>query len=290
MTLIMKATEFADQSAAFKKRFADVEELYAAGWWLQRKYDGCFGMAVLRADGDSRMLSRTGEDYSASCGHILAALDRAAFMEDPTWTELVVLGEVWHLAWDFPKISGSMRRRAPAPELVFVAHDLLPIQLETPHPYRDRWNTLRGMLAYSTDKQLMLAHTQRAGVHSVKQYAQDLKAAGGYDGAVLKDPDAGYTIGNVRLGQIIKVKPTQSLDLMIAATETAPGKKTGRAVHSFAVEYRDQRTWVGSGVPHDYVPQIGQIVEVEFMGLTPDGLLREPRFKGVRFDKTQPDA
>jgi DNA ligase-1 len=290
MILIMKATEFADQSAAFKKRFADVEELYAAGWWLQPKYDGCFGMAVLRADGDSRMLSRTGEDYSASCGHILAALDRAAFQIDSTWTELVVLGEVWHPEWEFPKISGSMRRRAPAPELVFVAHDLLPIHMNTPASYKDRWNTLRTMLTSAPLKPLMLAHNVRTLGVSAVRYANDLKAQGGYDGAVLKDPDAGYSIGNVRLGQIVKVKPTQSLDLKITGTQIEAGKKTGRDVYTFSVEYRGVHTWVGSGVPHDYIPAIDQIVEVEFMGFTPDGLLREPRFKGVRFDKTQPDA
>lgn len=29
---------------------------------------------------------------------------------------------------------------------------------------------------------------------------------------------------------------------------------------------------------------------VESLGLTADGKLREPRFKGVRFDKHEPDA
>jgi DNA ligase-1 len=136
----------------------------------------------------------------------------------------------------------------------------------------------------------MLAHNVRTLGVSAVRYANDLKAKGGYDGAVLKDPDAGYSIGNVRLGQIVKVKPTQSLDLAVTAWAKDKGEKTGRDVYTLYVQYKGKTTGVGSGVPHDYVPAVGHIVEVEFMGFTPDGLLREPRFKGVRFDKTQPDA
>jgi ATP-dependent DNA ligase len=52
------------------------------------------------------------------------------------------------------------------------------------------------------------------------------------------------------------------------------------------------RSWVGSGVPHNIdVSELapGAIVEVEAMGLTPDGKLREPRFKGIRYDKAGAD-
>lgn len=292
MTLIMKATEFADQSAAFKKRYANVQALYNAGWWVQPKYDGCFGMAVLQADGDSRMLSRTGEDYSASCGHILEELDRAAFAaHGSNWDSFVVLGEVWHTEWEFPRISGSMRRRAACPELLFMVHDLLPHTLTTPISYSDRLDQLATLLdAPVRLRSVRGVPSQVNDNHDVQAWAVSLKQRGGFDGAVLKDPGAGYKIGNVRNGEIVKVKPTQSLDLMVTAVQSEPGEKTGRDVYSFAVEYRDERTWVGSGVPHDYVPKIGDIVEVEFMGFTPGGLLREPRFKGVRFDKTQQDT
>ena len=56
-------------------------------------------------------------------------------------------------------------------------------------------------------------------------------------------------------------------------------------------DFRGKRLGVGSGVPHkqEDVPPVGSIVEVVAMDYSSDGLLREPRFKGVRFDKTQPD-
>ena len=35
---------------------------------------------------------------------------------------------------------------------------------------------------------------------------------------------------------------------------------------------------------------LGKIVEIEAMDYSSDGLLREPRLKGVRLDKLEPDA
>lgn len=289
MTLIMKATEFDAQSAGFKKRYKDVQDLADRGWLVQPKYDGCFGMAVLQEDlADCRMLSRTGEDYSASCGHILATLHgligRAAGD--------VVLGEVWHKTWEFPKISGSMRRRAACPELVFMVHDLLPLTLETDLPYSMRLEQLRMLVPNFATAGSSVALVGSLPRTNVQNIAIQLKERGGYDGAILKDPIAPYKIGNVRNGEIVKVKPTMSLDLRCVGAAVEAGEKTGRPVLRIVVKHGEHMTWVGSGVTHDLKPEdvIQKIIEIEFMGYTPDGLLREPRFKGIRFDKTQPDA
>jgi DNA ligase-1 len=96
----------------------------------------------------------------------------------------------------------------------------------------------------------------------------------------------------VKNGEIIKVKPTLSLDLRVLQVHVAEGIKTGRPVHTIDVWYNGVRTRVGSGIPHSFndVPQAGQIVEIECMGLTLTGALREPRFKGIRLDKEQPDV
>ena len=69
-----------------------------------------------------------------------------------------------------------------------------------------------------------------------------------------------------------------------------PGEKTGRLVAVLVVSYRGIRCKVGSGVPHDLTGiNIGSIVEVEALGVTEKGLLREPRFQGMRTDKPKPD-
>ena len=61
--------------------------------------------------------------------------------------------------------------------------------------------------------------------------------------------------------------------------------------------YRGVQTDVGTGFTdreREEIAAAGQapcgIAEVEFMELTADGKLREPRFKGWRYDKEQPDT
>ena len=73
------------------------------------------------------------------------------------------------------------------------------------------------------------------------------------------------------------------------------GTHAGRA-GGIVVEYRGVQTQVGTGfsdAERETIASQGtrnQIAEVEFMELTADGKLREPRFKGWRYDKEQPDT
>lgn len=291
---ILKAVEFDKLSSATKKRYGSVKGLRDAGWWLQRKYDGCFGMAVISATGQHRMLSRAGEDYTKSCQHILDELAACANEQSGGWDTFVVLGEVWNAGMLFKDISGRFRQqREVARELHFACNDLLPEELETTSPYAERFADLENLLAFRpVPGQLFPVDTDRTSTVDPEEVARRLVALGGYDGAILRDPAAPYTIGLAKLGEIVKVKPTLSLDLRcIELTETV-GERTGRAVYTIAVEYRGVRTAVGSGMPHKFeqLPKLGQIVEIEAMGLTADGKLREPRFKGIRFDKEEPDA
>lgn len=291
---ILKAVEFDKLASAVKKKYGSVQGLRDAGWWLQRKYDGCFGMAVISGKGHHRMLSRTGEDYSVSCRHILEQLAETAGNQSYGWDDFVVLGEVWHPDLGFHTISGRFRQqREVAAELQFACNDMLPPDLSSEHPYEERFDMLEDLLAFCTIPGALFAvDTDRHVCGDPVQVARQLVALGGYDGAILRDPEAGYSIGLAKAGQIVKVKPNISLDLRVVGLTEAVGERTGRAVYTITVEYRGVWTEVGSGMPHVLPPELvcGAIVEVEAMGLTEDGKLREPRFKGVRFDKEEPDA
>lgn len=293
-TLIMRAVEFDKLPAKFKKQYANVQALVDAGWWVQPKYDGCFGMAVIRANGKHAMLSREGNDYTPSCAHILEELYEAACVSYETpWNDFIVLGEVWLPNTPFPAISGMFRRRA-ASALQFVVHDCVSVHLDTTETYAERLAGLRALVAPSAyEKNVWVAATYQSGFmqQPVQDYAAELVKRGGFDGAIVKDPKAGYTVGLVKRGEIVKVKPTLSLDLECCRVITEVGEKTGRDVYTLEVVYQGVKSMVGSGVPHEYSEDwLAYPVEIECMGLTEEGKLREPRFKGIRYDKVVPDA
>lgn len=292
--LIMKAVEFDKLPVSFRKHYPSIEKMRSHGWWLQKKYDGCFGMAVLREDGGSQMLSRTGEDYSTSCRHILGALAQHMTAYRGTgWVEAVVLGEVWNPTLDFPTISGKFRKRAPAPELVFVANDILPAGLNTSMCYEDRYEELLSLLDGDCPHVLLAETWQDGRWEDANSHAAQWCAAGGFDGAILRAPHCAYTVGTVKRGEIVKIKPTLTLDLRCVGVSAGEGKHEGK-IGSLIVAFRGQHVGVGTGLsdvdrekPDDY--WVGSIVEVEAMGVSTEGKLREPRLKGIRIDKLEPD-
>jgi ATP-dependent DNA ligase len=301
---IMKAVEWDKLSAPFKKKHGNQDSLIDKGWWVQKKYDGCMGIATIYMDpGKCIMRSRTGGDYSASCGHLLRELHEAACSEMVSFDPFVVIGEVWRPIEEakFPSISGDFRKQSPREHLRFIANDLLTTGLDTGMPYRDRFRHLCLLLPDVPNSgrapwQVTVAETfTNFGEHfagtKVNDVAAAWQASGGFDGAIMRDPNSGYKIGLVKNGEIIKVKPLTTLDLRVTGVSTDVGEKTGRAVYSIDVTYDGVISSVGSGIPHhiDDVPAIGQIVEIACLGVTEEGKLREPRFKGVRFDKEQPD-
>lgn len=287
---IMKAVEYNKLPAKFKKdnRFSD---LWSKGYWLQRKYDGCFAKITVTPYSCSAE-TRTGEPIR-SVGHILAQLQQLVRAYGLT-EGVVLLGELWSREHDFPTISGMVRRHSPAPELCFVLNDYLPLGMDTERGYCDRYYDIVRFLSEDAGPHCEVAETYTAFEwdNDAEGYARRWKQEGGFDGAILRNPVAGYTVGIVKAGEIIKVKPLLSLDLPVKAWFSEPGEKTGRPVYSIEVEYRGVTSRVGSGMPHDFdsVPRVGQIVEIECMDITEDGKLREPRYKGIRFDKEQPDT
>jgi ATP-dependent DNA ligase len=289
---ILKALEFSKLSAPMKRCYKDENALLAGGWWPQAKFDGVFGMAGISADGKSHMMwTRTGEPIS-SCDHILKALYDQAQAQSGGWDSFVVLGELWHPTLPFPTISGDVRRHRASPHLQFVMNDILPPELVTDRPYRDRYADL---MAFATVQQSPVLTMAVAPVPvpagDVIAAAQAWVLKGGYDGLILRDPSSPYTIEEAKAGQIVKVKPKLTLDLTVTAVHEKPGAKTGRPVFTVTVTYRGVSTDVGAGMPHvrEDVPRAGQLIEIECLGITADGALREPVYKGQRFDKYEAD-
>lgn len=283
--IIQKATEWDKQSAQFKK-LRPLDTLHQTHW-LQPKYDGCH---MLVDTTNMRAFSRTNETVR-SCDHIVK---RVRDLFGPGW---VVQGEAYMQDTPFPFISGKYRQHAPWEPMEFVVYDALP----TPRfcagrydaPYRERWEaTVAPLMYFEPAEGGVYAATLYLG-HGldVQKQANNYVAMGGYDGVILRDPNAIWVAGPSRKGELIKVKPNVSLDLRVSCVDVATGAKTGRAVYTIDVEYRGANTTVGSGMPHkqEDLPRPGQIVEVECMAVNPNNTLREPRYKGIRHDKLEPD-
>ncbi|AQT27786.1 DNA ligase [Ralstonia phage RS-PI-1] len=300
--IIHKAVEFSAVKVGVRKALSaeSVDDL-SNTHYLQRKYDGCNGILKLTPNGAGDVVqSRTGE-VAKSCAHVIKAGRSVfgAFLE--RGVAVAVLGEVWRPKTEFADISGMFRRHNAEPTLQFVSFDLLMLdEFENGMSYRrfeDRYNALhiKARGAHATDT-IQLGATYTPGSYgSATDMATSLVAEGGYDGAILRDPDGLWIRGNGTDGQIIKVKAAESYDLRVVGVEEGKGKYKGTLgalvcqgpkghvkVSGMTDAQRDE--WWAN--PESIV---GQIIEVQCLGFTNMGSLREPRFKGVRFDKESAD-
>lgn len=302
--IVHKAVELSKVRA---KRRAELSApgFLESNYIAQPKYDGCNLVIEVHEDnGGERWTyaySRTGEPVN-SVGHIEIALATLPGIEMG-----VYLGEAWCPDALFNDISGWFRRQQADEDtcrLQFAVFDALTIA---------EWNDGYSDVPYEQRSARIapLTHVPqgRAPVWSAGSFgkiaetwtnttAQDvcnkLVDAGGYDGLILRDPQGVWRKGDKGTGgEIIKIKRKLSFDLRVTGWEMGKGKHAGR-MGAAIVDFRGKPLRIGTGFtdieresPEDFV---GCIIEVEAMDYSSEGLLREPRFKSVRYDKTEPDA
>jgi DNA ligase-1 len=99
-----------------------------------------------------------------------------------------------------------------------------------------------------------------------------------------------YKVGSGKGGEFLKVKPLLSFTVTVTGAALDFGTKTGKntAALKFMLDGLEQK--VSTGLTQDQVNEIttvgwdGYRIEVEAMGKTVNGYLREPRFRGIRSD------
>ena len=273
-----------EQCAAFKKQHPTLDDLPSEDYIMMAKYDGC--LAIIKPDG---VITRTGEAISS----IPQCLEDAAKL----LPDHVIFGEVYKFDTPFKDISGAFRRHKPQPGLFVMVFDAVPFADwkagKCDKPYIERYTALKDAWLRTPAASLIVAPALDLG--SPQGFANALVRKGGHDGAIIRRKDAPWTTGASKNGEAIKVKPVQSLDLRCINWFVGKGKHALRA-GGITVLYRGVQTDVGTGFTdreREEIASAGQapcaIAEVEFMELTADGKLREPRFKGWRYDKTEPD-
>lgn len=276
-----------EQCAAFKEKYPTLDDLPADEYIMMPKYDGC--LAIVIADDAGLILTRTGETVR-SMPHISEQASAAL-------KGYVIFGEAYKWNTPFKDISGAFRRHAPQPDLMLVAFDCVPIMAWEDgicnEPYKARLARLRAALGATHTPAIIVAPA--LDLDAPQGFANVLVAQGGYDGAILRRADAPWRAGASKNGEALKVKPVQSLDLEVLGWYRGKGKHAGRA-GGITVLYKGVQTDVGTGFSDRERQEIADageapcgVAEVEFMELTSDGKLREPRFKGWRYDKYQPD-
>jgi DNA ligase-1 len=264
----------------------------------QPKHDGCCAVMVVGGE-DSYCVSRTGEPVEA-----LDTIREAVNEILGPFYPYALIGEAWNEYLPFNEISGEFRRHQRSSKLQFIVHDCIPfsnfISGECNVPYYDRFLKAYHIVRACNKSNPTLARwfslveNFHAGVYKAEELLKRYTAIPGYDGIVLKDPLGEWKAGNGTTGEIIKIKNKLSYDLRVIGTVPGKGKHAAK-IGSLVVDFNGSALGVGTGLtdkerelPEDY--WIGKIIEVEAMTFSSEGLLREPRYKGIRYDKVEADT
>jgi len=274
-------------------------------YWISRKYDGIFCIAHKVRRGLVEIGSRTGERYT-SMKHIEQACDKImatdtimifeAMIEKP---QVLLEGET-ETSVTFEKlnkISGACRGSKQAPEIVAYVHDFLLYSefcgLKTT-PFAMRYS--RVCLLHDVDHFEVVEQKYCPSLEAAKEMCKNILEIGG-EGVVLTASASPYMFKGYRGLAKIKLKGTLSFDLRVLDVVEGKGKFKG-TVGALRVEWFNDKTIDISGMCNaerdlwwlNKENIVGKIVEVEAMNKSPKGVLTQPRFKCIRFDKGDSDV
>jgi bifunctional non-homologous end joining protein LigD len=287
----------------------------AANWTYEPKVAGYRVLAFIEK-GEVRLVSRRGIDLTKPFPEVVA--DLAAQAVDT----MILDGEIVALGAEGRPTFNALQNRAQAKSAqqladaqrtspaIFLCFDLLHfagMNLRDA-PYTDRHRSLAQCLLPSTH--VLLVHTS---ANAEQLYEAAL--ASGFEGIVAKRNDSAYFAGK-RSANWRKVKPRQTVDLVVGGYTQGRGERgslgavllgywagnelqyAGHAGSGFdEAVVKDLlarfRNLARKDTPYSEKPPLHRptswvdpklVVEVTFLGWTPDGLLREPVFMRVRDD------
>lgn len=275
------------------------------------KLDGVRCLTVINAEEKTvRQYSRNGQPLE-NFGHITQALEARIDEFDRSW---VLDGEM--MSADFQTLMTQLKRKkdVQASDSVLNLFDIIPLSefragkstmgqrrrtalLKSFKPVFDKVNALSVLQSNTLISVIEPEEVDLDTPVGQMQFEEiNRKAlAAGFEGIMLKDPNAPYECK--RSTSWLKVKPFITVDLAIVAAEEGTGKNAGR-LGAIVCEGIDQgraiKVNVGSGISdeereewwRDVPALIGQVVEVAADAVTQnqDGTysLRFPRFKRFR--------
>lgn len=291
--LVHKAVEPDKLSRAGKARFAAlVEDLIQGGRdaIVQPKYDGVYAQFIHLEKAGWAAFSRTGE-HLLSVGHdILDVFERTALVGRR------YMGELWLPGQAHQTINGRARKQS-AQYLELKLFDSVTMNALDPmrdEPYIERYDYLFEGGPIEAVKNLPYRGKINV-LDDLYDAAAALKGRGSsaYDGLILRDANGLFVPGRGTDGEVIKIKPREEKDFRVVGTTRGQGNRAG-GIGALVVDLGNGVTCeVGTGLTQKEIfgPDLtGHIVTVEYLSVTKGGLLREPSFKVVRFDKTEADV
>ena len=273
---------------------------------IEVKLDGVRVITIVRSDGRVDMFSRNGKEL-ANFPHIAEQISNVIKQKGSSKSMDVVLdGEI--MSSSFQDLMKQVHRKSDvkANDAVLNLFDVLPLEDFEKGIYNKDQTTRSKMVQFWVEQN----HKLLPNVTCLATELVDLDTAegqlrfkeinsqaivGGYEGIMIKDPDAPYECK--RSVAWLKLKPFIEVSLEVTDVEEGTGKNVGRLgalVCSGQDDGKDIVVNCGSGFSDDNrieywncrTDLIGQIVEVRADAVTmnQDGTysLRFPRFKGFR--------
>jgi DNA ligase-1 len=276
----------------FGCQLADLYEEYSKPLWAEAKIDG---LRVLLVSGPGGVIcySRQGKelttlselfsDVKLKGKHFV--LDAEVFLKD--WNTTISL------------VKTSAERRKPGQDkqlekLSLFVFDYLTLEEfaagKSETPLEKRYETLQKLFGDSKHNIKVMEHKEVSNQTDIDK-AYSIFVNKGYEGVMLKDPQAGYIFGRTK--SWLKLKPEADMDAMIDGFEEGTGRNEGRLGALEVILASGERARVGSGFSDEQreglwkvrKSLIGKTAEFRVQkDATAVASIRFPRFLRIRED------
>lgn len=248
--------------------------------YIQKKYDGCRMIAMLR-DGKCTLWSRTRKPIT-SLPHIIKEIENR-FKKD-----VILDGEAYNDKFkdNFEELIHLVRQEEPDPNHTEVQYHVYDIV--TQDPFDKRLTNLRQLLGQFKSKYLVLADTYKVeSEEEVPEFYAQFRSEG-LEGAILRNADGLYV--NKRSYDLIKVKEMQDEEFRIIGCEEGRGKLMGH-VGAFFCHTKDGKEFkakMAGSIDRlkEYFdnPNLwkNKVLTVQFQDYTSYGIPRFPVGKAIR--------
>lgn len=216
--------------------------------------------------------------------------------------DYVLDGELYNHGISFNKLQSIINSEDQIipPNTVFTIYDAIPIQewvaRKGKTTYDKRLKTVRELVQSRISDRKKIQDIDSTTCNTAKEVIELYKSylKNDYEGAMIKNPLGYYKWKRVTplSGEMLKMKPFQTLDLKCVGVYEGEGKYQGM-LGGLDVDFNGVTVSVSSGLTDverkelwrlDNRP-LGKIIEVKYFEITEDGSLRFPTFVRIREDK-----